>query len=228
MSFTVSIGCLLSLTVSPSALDLLYFSFSLIWYLAVSHCLSSPMELLHVSHRLFQFYEVAACHSLSLIVAGCLSLSLLVPWSYRVSVTALYVCLLSLTVCPSAIEFLHVSHFLLKLLAVSHCLSGPIELLHVSHCLLWLLVISHCLSECLGVTAYLSLSPIVFGCPSLSLRPHGNATCLSQSFLVPWNCRMSLTVYYCCWLSLPVPWSCCMSLTVCYGCWLSLTLSSVP
>ena len=40
---------------------------------AFSHCLSGPMEFLHVSHCLFQFHLVAACLSLSPVVAACLS-----------------------------------------------------------------------------------------------------------------------------------------------------------
>ena len=62
------------------------------------------------------------------------------------TLTASHCCWLSLTVSPSAKELLHVSQYLLMLLAVSHCLSGPIELHHVSHCLLCLLAMSHCLS----------------------------------------------------------------------------------
>ena len=56
---------------------------------------------------------------------------------------------MSITVSSSTIGLLHVhvSHFLLWLLAVFHCLCYPMELLHVSNCLLWLLAVSHCLSK---------------------------------------------------------------------------------
>ena len=50
MSLTVSYDLWLSLTVSTIAIELLHASYYLPWLLAVSHCLSSPMELLHVSH----------------------------------------------------------------------------------------------------------------------------------------------------------------------------------
>ena len=43
-------------------------------------------------------------------------------------------------------QLLHVSNYLLWLLAVSHGLSGLMELLHVSHCLLLLLAASQSLS----------------------------------------------------------------------------------
>ena len=66
-------------------------------------------------------------------------------------------------------ELLHVSHWLLWLLAVSHCLSSPMELLHVSHCLLLLLAISHCFSQHHGVAACLLLSLMVSGYLSLFL-----------------------------------------------------------
>ena len=55
-------------------------------------------------------------------------------------------------------------------LAVYNCLSGPMELLHVSYYLLWLLAVSHCLSQCHRVATCLSLCLIVAGCLSLSLR----------------------------------------------------------
>ena len=56
-------------------------------------------------------------------------------------------CWLSLTVSPSALELLHISHCLLWLLAVYHYLSDPMQLVHVSHCALLLLPVSHCLSD---------------------------------------------------------------------------------
>ena len=52
------------------------------------------------------------------------------------SIIVSYVYWLSITVSPSTFEFLHVSHYLLCFLAVSHCLYGHMEMLHVSHSLL--------------------------------------------------------------------------------------------
>ena len=80
------------------------------------------------------------------------------------SVTVSYGYLLSLTVCPSAMELLPVSHCLLRLLAISNCFSSPMKMLRVSYFLLWLLAISHCSSQRRRVAAYLSLSAMVFGC----------------------------------------------------------------
>ena len=48
-------------------------------------------------------------------------------------------------------------------------LPSAIELLHISHCLLWLLALSHCLYQCHGVAQPLSFCPMVGGCLSLSL-----------------------------------------------------------
>ena len=98
ISLTVSIGVWVSLTVSTSAmkllhvfhcliwlmavsqclsrpLELLYFSFSSTWLLAVSHCLSGPMELLHISHCLLLLLAVSYCLSQCHGVAACLLLS---------------------------------------------------------------------------------------------------------------------------------------------------------
>ena len=52
MSLTVSCGFLLSLTGSPSAMELYHVSHYLPWVMADSHRLSDAMELLHVSHCL--------------------------------------------------------------------------------------------------------------------------------------------------------------------------------
>ena len=52
MSLTVSHCCWLSLTVFPSAMELLHVSYCLLVLLAVYHCLSGVMELLHISHCL--------------------------------------------------------------------------------------------------------------------------------------------------------------------------------
>ena len=49
------------------------------------------------------------------------------------SLTVSHCCWLYLTVSPSAMEFMHVSHYLLWLLAVCHSLYGLMELLYVSH-----------------------------------------------------------------------------------------------
>ena len=54
---------------------------------------------------------------------------------------------LSLTVSPSVMELLHVSHCLVLLLAYSHYLSDPMELLHVYNFLWLLMAISHYLSS---------------------------------------------------------------------------------
>ena len=112
------------------------------------------------------------------------------------SLTAFHYCWFSLNVFTSAIELLHVSLCLPWLLDFYHCLYGPMELLHVSHCLPWLLAVTHCLSDpmellyvshcfslllalshCLhGCSACLSLSFIVAGSLSLSLRSNGVPT----------------------------------------------------
>ena len=86
MSLTVSCGCWLSLIFSPCFMELLHVSHCLQWLMSVSHSFSGNMELLHVSRFHFQFHKVAACLSQFLL------------W------------LLSLS--PSAMELLHVSHCL--------------------------------------------------------------------------------------------------------------------
>ena len=48
----VSLWCLLSPTVSPSAMELLHVSHCLSWLLAVSYSFSGPMELVHVTQCL--------------------------------------------------------------------------------------------------------------------------------------------------------------------------------
>ena len=86
---------------------------------------------------------------------GCwLSLTVcMVPRSFYTSLTVFHGCWMSLTVSPS-----------------------NMELLHVVHCLSFLLTVSHSLH---GVAACLSVSPMVAGSLSHSLRSHGVATCLS-------------------------------------------------
>ena len=128
MSFTVSYGCWLSLTVSS-------IPWSHYVSLTVSHCVSLPLT---VSLVLFSCY-------MCLIFAGCLSLSHPVPWYY----------------------------------CMSHALfSSSIKLLHVLHYLLLFLAVSHCLYQCHGVSRCLSLSLIVAGSLSLSLRSYIVAVCL--------------------------------------------------
>ena len=56
MSLTIFYGYWLSLTVSPIAMDLLHVSHCLLWFLAVSQCLSGPIKLLHFSHCFFQLH----------------------------------------------------------------------------------------------------------------------------------------------------------------------------
>ena len=48
-----------------------------------------------------------------------------------------FVCWLSLTISPSAMKLLHISHCFLWLLALPNFHSILMELLHVSHCILW-------------------------------------------------------------------------------------------
>ena len=92
---------------------------------------------------------------------------------------------------------------------------------------------SHRVARCL------SLSHIVAGCLSLTLRSHEVAACrslspmvigcLSLSLLVPWNCCMSFTFFFGCWLFLTVsPSPLELLLHVFHCCWLSLTISSGP
>ena len=126
-----------------------------------------------------------------------------------------YGCWLSLSISPRAMDLQHVSKCLQCLLAVTYYLNGSMELQHVSLYLLLLLVDSHYVSQCQGVAACISLSPIVADCFSLSLP-------------VPWSCCMSLTVFYGYWMSLTVCltiWSSYISLTVSHCYWLSLTVS---
>ena len=104
---SISHCCLLSLTVSSSTIELLH----------VSHCL---LLLSAVSHSVSQFHGVSEYLSLSPMIACCLSLPLQVLWSCWRSLTLPYGCLLSLTVSSSSKEFMHVSHYLLCLLSVSH------------------------------------------------------------------------------------------------------------
>ena len=96
----VSHCCCMSLTVSPSAIELLY----------VSHC-----------H--FQLYGVAACLSLSPMFAGCLSLSLPLLWICCMFLTVSSSSIELLHAPHCLLWFLAVSHCLsspMVLLHVSH------------------------------------------------------------------------------------------------------------
>ena len=77
MSLILSHDCWLSLTVSPSAKELLHFSHYLPWFQAISYCLCGPRELLHVSHCLLCL--LALSHRLSGPMQG-LRVSHCVPW----------------------------------------------------------------------------------------------------------------------------------------------------
>ena len=217
MSLTVSYALWLFLTVSPNAMKLLHVSYGILWLLAFSHCLSRPMEFLHVSHCLFRFMEflhvshfshfcwlslqvqsnfcmsptiagflflslrshgVATCLSLSLTCAGCLSLFLLVPWSCCTSLTLFYVCLHTLIVRLSAIEFSHDS------LMITGCLLLSLQSNRVTTCLLMSPIVAGFLSLSLqsnSVAACLSLSSMVAGCLSMSLGSNRVAACRSLS-----------------------------------------------
>ena len=85
LSLTVSYGCWLSLTVTPISMKLLHVSDGLLWWLAVSHCLSNR-------------HGFAGCLILFLMVTGCLSLSFPVPRSCCMSLTVSHCCWLSPTV----------------------------------------------------------------------------------------------------------------------------------
>ena len=192
-------------------MEFVHVSHCLLSLLSISHCLSCPIKLLHVSHCLL--WLLAVSQSLSQFNGVCMSLtvsyrryslSLPVPWSCLLSFTLLLAVSLGLfqfqrvaaclsmspTVCGSLsylycpMELLHVSHFLICLIAVSCCLPFPIELQYVFHCLLWLLAVYHCLFQFHRVFAYHSQSPIVAGCLSLSLQSHGVAKCVSLSLIV--------------------------------------------
>ena len=182
MSFTVSYGCWLSLTVFIGAMEFLHAPHSLFQFLEVA-CLSLSNMVPGFLSLSPQSHGVAACLSLSLLLAGCLSLSQPVPWNCCMSLTDSHGCQLSLndspvlwswytsptvskycqlfiTVFSSATDLLQVSHCLPWLLTVSHCFYGPMELLHVSHCLPWLLDVSlwsHGVSACLSMSHIVSI-----------------------------------------------------------------------
>ena len=180
-------------------MELLAVSNCLLWLLDVSHCLSGPMKLLHVSNCL-------------VMVAGSLSLSLPVPLSYFMLFTVIYCCRLSLTVYPVpwscsipltvfygcwlslSISSVRWSCYMSSTVSYGCWLSltvslSSMEVQHISHCLLCVLALSHGFFWSHGVAAYLSLSAIIAGCVSLPLS---------------------------------VQKSCCKFLTVSWGCWLCL------
>ena len=107
--------------------------------LALSHCLSSPMQLLHVYHYFSFVLAVSLCVSQWHCVSACILLSHFL--------TVSHFWWLSLTVPFSSMELVHVFHHLPLFLAVSHCHSRPIKLIHVSYYLPYLRVFSHCLSS---------------------------------------------------------------------------------
>ena len=131
VSLTVSHGCWLSFSLSSSFNDFMLVSHCLLWLLAVSlcplqcygvtECLSlSPMVAGFLSLSISS-HGVATCLSFSLIVACCLSLSLSCHGvAACLSLSPMVTCFLSLSL--SSMELLHVSHFLIWLLAASNCL----------------------------------------------------------------------------------------------------------
>ena len=152
----------------------------------MSHCLSSPLKLLHVSHCLLY------CYLLSLTIS-------LIPCSCWLSLTLSHCFWLSLTVSfivPLTVSYIVAGCLSLSLWsqAVAACLSlsptvagslslSPIWLLAVSHTIPLSLAVIHCLSQCYFVAACLLLSPIVDALPD-SHCLSGVATCLSQSPLL--------------------------------------------
>ena len=159
MSLTFTYVCWLPVKVPPSDIDTLLLSYCLLCLLAVSHSLSFPIEMLHVSHSLFQIHGVSACLSLFPMVAGslsrfhsvvaCLSLSPMVagslllfiqhPKSFCMSLTFSYGCWLSLTIFPVPWSY-YMS------LSVFYSCWVSLTVFPIpgscSYCLLWLLVVS--------------------------------------------------------------------------------------
>ena len=88
-----------------------------------SHAISACLSLFPIVAGLLSLsiwsHGVAPCLSMSPIVTDILSLSLPVPWSFCISFAVSYCYWFSLTVTPSTMEFLHVSHCLLWLMDVS-------------------------------------------------------------------------------------------------------------
>ena len=91
ISLTVTFCCWLSLTVSPSPMEMLL----------ESQCLQL---LLPISHSISQFKVDYAGLSQSAIIASLLSLSILVPWSCCMFLTIFHCCWRSLIFSPSGVE----------------------------------------------------------------------------------------------------------------------------
>ena len=147
MPLTLSLFCWLSLTTSPDPMVYLIVSLWKLLLLAVSHSLP-------VSFSCCMSYTVSYFCWLSLTVSP-------VPWSCNISVTLSHGYWLSLTFSSSATEFLAVSHWISRLLAVFRFLFGLMELLHVFPCPSLLLAVSHGLSwsmEFMNVSCSHSLS----------------------------------------------------------------------
>ena len=76
-------------------------------------------------------------------------------WLCYMSLTVSRCCLLSVTVSPSAMEFDHVSHWLIWVWLSLFVSLNAMKLLHVSHILSIVLALSYCL---FGLMEYLALS----------------------------------------------------------------------
>ena len=139
----------------------LFLSFFLVvWICCMSFtCL---LSLLALSPCLSLCHGVAACLYLPPLLAG---------FSHNLS---------------CSMELLYVSYCLSWWLPASYSPYSPMELLDVSHRLMWLIAVSYCLSGLLS-SGCLSMSPVVTGCLSLSLRSHRVATCLSLSLYCWWT-----------------------------------------
>ena len=134
MSPTVSHRCWLSFTVP---IKLPHVSHCLPWLLAVPHCLSGPMELLHISHCCWLSLTVSPSAMVMLAVSNCL------PW------------LLTFSHCIyGPMELLHVSHCIRIYITLS---PSAMELPTDSHCFPWLLDVSQMSLWSLGVAMCLSL-----------------------------------------------------------------------
>ena len=165
MSLTVSYCCWLSLTVSPIP-----------W----TCCMSLTLSYVCLQSLTICLVKLSFNMPLPVSNSCCLFLTVSpIQWSCCMVLTVSNCYWLPLTVSPSAME-----------------------LLYVSHCLLWLLAFCHSLSLCHKVPPCLKLYLMVAVSFSFSLWSNGVATCLSLSLPVPWSCCMSITVSHGCWRSL--------------------------
>ena len=126
----------------------------------------------------------------------------LVLLSCCTSLTVSYSCGLSFTVCPTTME----------LLTLSHCLQLSLA---ASLCLFQFLRVAACLSLSPTDAGYLSLFQLFEGDSAFLSQSPMVAGCLTLSLLALLRCCMSFTIFFGCLLSLTVstiPWSCCMSL----------------